>query len=318
MFNGAASRNAVVLENKTERVIYALKDNFNPSCGTVSLWVKPENWYPDTKSYKVFFQIREPGFTFLIYKPREGQYVSFFIQRDKKIYSINKKISNWKPGEWHKLDAVCKTRFVSHIPTVDGKSNAKTMGRKFGADFKMPPPFKNGSITLDEFAWWGTKANDRTAYDEVKIYDRVLSGAEILAAYEKVIPPKKKMTSLPAPVVTIPKTSAKISLDGRIDKQEWQKASLVSVTNQPPQIKDQKNTGAEFYLAHNGKSLYVAGRCKTPATRYSRVKRDGDLWLDDGMEIHIHGADGKSRQYIITPSGAVYDACDGNFESCKT
>ena len=30
MFNGAASRNAVVLENKTERVIYALKDNFNP------------------------------------------------------------------------------------------------------------------------------------------------------------------------------------------------------------------------------------------------------------------------------------------------
>ena len=99
MFNGAASRNAVVLENKTERVIYELKDNFNPACGTVSLWVKPENWYPDTKSYKVFFQIREPGFTFLIYKPREGQYVSFFIQRDKKIYSINKRISNWKPGE---------------------------------------------------------------------------------------------------------------------------------------------------------------------------------------------------------------------------
>ena len=312
MFNGAASRNAVVLENKTERVIYALKDNFNPSCGTVSLWVKPENWYPDTKSYKVFFQIREPGFTFLIYKPREGQYVSFFIQRGKKIYSINKNIANWKPGEWHKLDAVWDSSSMRFY--VDGKSNAKTMGRKFGADFKMPLPFKNGSFTLDEFAWWGTKENDRTAYDEVKIYDRILSGTEILAAYEKVIPPKKKMSSLPVPVVTIPHTDAKIVLDGKMGKQEWQNASLVSVTNQPPQIKDQKDTGAEFYLAHNGRSLFVAGRCKTPATRFSRVKRDGNLWLDDGMEIHIHGKDGKSRQYIITPSGAVYDGCDGKVQ----
>lgn len=312
MSNGAGSRNAVVLENRKERITYELKDNFNPACGTVSLWVKPENWHPDTKSYKVFFQIREPGFTFLIYKNMEAQRISFFIQRGKKTYYVTHGISKWKPGQWHKLDAVWDSSSMRFY--VDGKSNPKTQSRKFGADFKMPPPFKKGAITLDEYAWWRTIPNDRTAYDEVKIYDRVLSGAEIRAAYEKVIPPKKKMKPLEKPVVTIPHTDAKIMIDGRISKQEWQNSSLIPVINQPLHIKKRLNEGADFYLAHNGRSLFVAGLCKTKASRFTRSKRDSELWLDDGMEIHIHGNDGKLRQYIISPAGTIYDACGGKVQ----
>ena len=155
MSNGAGSRNAVILDNRTERIVYSLKDNFNPACGTVSLWVKPENWQPDSKSYKVFFQIREPGFTFLIYKLRDNRQVCFYIQTGKKTYMVSKPIADWKPGVWHKLDAVWDQ---SHMKLyVDGRSAEKRMSRKLGADFKMPKPFSRCAKRCT-CAWAGTSA----------------------------------------------------------------------------------------------------------------------------------------------------------------
>ena len=312
MSNGAGSRNAVILDNRTERIVYSLKDNFNPACGTVSLWVKPENWQPDSKSYKVFFQIREPGFTFLIYKLRDNRQVCFYIQTGKKTYMVSKPIADWKPGVWHKLDAVWDQ---SHMKLyVDGRSAEKRMSRKLGADFKMPGPFAKGSITLDEFSYWRTIPNERTAYDEVKIYDRVLSGTEILAAYEKVIPPTRKITALTAPLVRIPETENAVRLDGKLDPDEWRGCSSIPVINQSPGVKNPENSGAEFLLAHSGKTLRIGAKTNRPAVRFSRTERDSDLWLDDGMELHIHGADGKSRQFIISAGGAVFDAIDGKKE----
>ena len=312
MSNGAGSRNAVVLENRTERVVYALKDNFNPACGTVSLWVKPENWQPDTKSYKVFFQIREPGFTFLIYKLRENRQVCFYIQIGKKTYSVSRNITDWKPGVWHKLDAVWDS---SHMKLyVDGRSAEKRMTRKLGADFKMPKPFSRGAITLDEFAYWGTLPNERTAYDEVKIYDRVLSDSEILAAYEKVVPPVQRITALTPPTVQIPLTVKPIRPDGVLKDAEWEEYSLIPVINQPSKLKNAPNSSAEFRLSYTQDALQIGARANRPAARFGRTGRDGELWLDDGMEIHVHGADGKSRQFIISAAGAVYDSLEGKAE----
>ena len=69
MFDGVASKgNALCLSN-SEQVDYSNFHNHDLRQGTVSFWVVPVNWTPDTETFQVFFESVFPsGYRFLIYK----------------------------------------------------------------------------------------------------------------------------------------------------------------------------------------------------------------------------------------------------------
>jgi len=306
----APKSNAVVLNGK-ERIVYSAVGNFDPRQGTVSLWIKPENWAPDNPYYQIFFQIREPDFVFLIYKLMRTQTLAFYIKVKDQVYAAQASAKSWKPGNWYKLDAVWNRGEMRLY--INGKCDTPAQVKKLGAGFILPDPLKKGAITLNEYEWWHVNKEYATAFDDLKIYDRCLSQEEILTAYEKAIPPVRTAVIEP-PRVTVPQTRPKITLDGKIDPAEWENASSIPIRCQSPNDGNQPESAAAAFLQADSDTLYIAMRANRPATKAVRTEPDGELWLEDSFEVHFYGKDGKHRQIIVSPLGTVYDALDGRKE----
>ena len=126
----------------------------------------------------------------------------------------------------------------------------------------------------------------QTAYDELKIYDRVLSPAEIRDEYEKVFPAKKEIRK---PFAVTP--------------------ALLPVSIP---VSGEKTVRADVSAAFEKGSLVLDYRVAGSGSKKNITTRDGELWLDDAVELHLLGADGKQRQFIVNPAGALYDSLNGN------
>ena len=139
-------------------------------------------------------------------------------------------------------------------------------------------------------------------FDELEIYDRILTPAEIRNNYEKVIPPsaEKKRNELPAPA------GKEITLDGILDKNEWQDAACIPIVN--PVVGAKPGASGVLYIKHTGENLLIgaelSGGTKSTITGNDLV----DIWRDDSFEIHVFTSQKKRYQFIVNPNGAMYDA----------
>ncbi|MFM9009668.1 MAG: hypothetical protein ACKON8_02000, partial [Planctomycetota bacterium] len=101
-------------------------------------------------------------------------------------------------------------------------------------------------------------------------------------------------------------------LDGTLDDPQWQKC--------PPLVlgacdKDQPlEPATEARVLFGPKAVYVGVSCAEPDTAGLSAKvrdRDGEVWADDAVEIHISGDPRLGDyQFILNPAGALYDARD--------
>ena len=172
--------NFVTLSNK-EFVGYTHQDNFNPQCGTISFRVKPVNWNMNDKGvFQNFFEVRsgDCAYRLIINKTPSSSLVSASITWNKKNYSVGVYIP-WKTGEWHKIDFTWDSKGIKLY--LDGKS-ARPHSRgefTFPADPEFPASIKWASMRLNYFQGWQVNPEWVTAYDDLKIYNRVLSQEEI-------------------------------------------------------------------------------------------------------------------------------------------
>ena len=248
MFPGVNGKgNAVTLTNE-ECCEYKLAGNFDPRKGTVSVWVSPQNWKMSSNKWQQFFSVSTPKFNMILYKYLWPKCNMFYIKfpgalGKKKVFTalVMLEDRDWKAGKWHKFDITWDEKGMKFyvdgvMPKVyhnDGQLRIPFYKFQTPMSFPAPDELKKKSVItfgLRESARKnkGTDLNYQTAYDDIKIYNRPLSALEIRAAYEKYFLSKLE-SERKLPVVTIPKTSKGVVIDGKIDKAEWSDAGLVPV-----------------------------------------------------------------------------------------
>ena len=213
------SKNSVCLTN-AESLCYANYRNFDPQQGTVSFWVSPKNWTPSKRKFEVFFTGSNPGgFKLVIAKWIDGE-LRFSIHmnnQDVGVIRVPMPDSDWKADSWHKLDAVwdqTEMRFY-----VDGVL-AKTADiysvfnpLKFKTPRHFPKMADGANIRINDARGYAYDKNDSTAYDNIRIYNRKLSAAEIQEDYLKVFPPANQKAEIP--LAPVPQTeTGTVSVDG--------------------------------------------------------------------------------------------------------
>ena len=289
MYNGPkGKRNAVLLDNR-ECVGYTHTGNFDPRQGTVSFWVKPVNWKMSTAGrFQTFFELRsgDTKYRLIVTKDIAGDLLRFSIANGKwrGIASLNK--TGWQTGEWHKIDCTWNAQgmklYVDGKPPKPGSAQEKI----FKEDPKFPGSIRWARMQINFFSGWKVDPEWQTAYDDLKIYDRVLSPAEIRDEYEKVFPPKKEVRK---PFAVTP--------------------ALLPVSIP---VSGEKTIRADVSAAFEKGSLVLDYRVAGPGSKKDITTRDGELWLDDAVEFHLLGADGKQRQFIVNPAGTLYDSLNGD------
>ena len=195
MYTGPKGKNNAVLLNNKEHIAYTHTDNFNFKQGTVSFWVKPVNWKMSARGkFQTFFELRsgDTKYRFIINKTNSGDALNFLIRCNGKSYITTLPNTGWKTGEWHKIDCTWNSSGMKLY--VDGKppKSGSMQELVFKENPRFPESIRWAEMQLNFLRGWNTDPEWQTAYDELKIYDRVLSPAEILSEYEKVFPAEKQ------------------------------------------------------------------------------------------------------------------------------
>ena len=119
--------------------------------------------------------------------------------------------------------------------------------------------------------------------DEVEIYDRPLSQAQIEALYLRGAGEE----SAPHTVV-IPRADPTPSIDGKLDDPCWATAAKVSLVLH--QTGRRPNAATVGRLCHDSESLYVAFECDEPEVgnlKARATERDGPVCSDDCVEVFV-------------------------------
>lgn len=322
MFPGIkGDKNGGLCMDCRESCVYQMKDNLNPEAGTISLWLSPQNWKVSDNHWQIFFMARQKNFQIRIYKYISPRLLIFYMRApgpDGKIKTymartmLNDK--DWPNNKWHKLDAVwdkygMKLYVDGTMPEVYNKnSQVRIPYNKFTSPVKYPKVDTKGTMTigmprgLEKHK--STDRNSKTAYDEIKVYDRALSASEIRKAYEKYFPATKSHTPS-KPLMTIPLTSTGIKLDGKIEQVEWSDAAVVPIAKfaRTPQ----SGIKSLAYCKYDGRYLYVALHANRPWKRIKHKENDANIWEDDSFELLFYDGVRNNYHLIVNGNGAVYD-----------
>lgn len=147
--------------------------------GTLSFWVQPLDWQGNdglyhyfingklgASGYWIFYKSRSPGTgLFFGWDPSEGAY---------RRYNLHQSILDWKPGEWHHIAGTWSDRDRVTL-WLDGVRVGLTRGIHLPENDLLPDSFAIGGAQADH--------PGETAIDELKLFDRALTPAEILALY---------------------------------------------------------------------------------------------------------------------------------------
>ena len=115
----------------------------------------------------------------------------------------------------------------------------------------------------------------------------------------------------PVPAASCPRVAQAPAVDGNLDDPAWQVAGALSpfVLHGAPAAPKQQT---DIRLCRDDQNLYVAITCHGPtgALAAAHTGRDGDLWMDDAVELFLD-PDGRREEYfhlVVNAAGARYDA----------
>lgn len=188
-FNG---KNAFLRQDH-ETLSYDAKGNFNPVQGALSVWVQPVNWEPAGEKLKplghkhflsINFQNAKGHATLSLYKYYTQDDLVFLIttELNKSNWLVRVPGSIYKKGQWIKFDATWG----------DGRMTLYINGKEVGSnayeheyDDIAQAGVASGKIMVNPILWGGENESwdNKTTIDEVKIFDRVLSAAEVARNY---------------------------------------------------------------------------------------------------------------------------------------
>ena len=317
-------RNALNLSN-SEQLYYKMKGNFNPKKGTVIIWIAPHNWDVSKPKFQLFFSAVQNKYNFRIAKTGNN-YISATISykipyQGKKAFGTTVKARvdsvDWKRGRYHQVAVTWNDKVMNLY--IDGRKPVKTP--IFIGNRRVPPtvgtqkfsspvdfPAAKGKIYLGGNTWSKhCLPQHSTAFDHVTVYDDVISAEQVLAEYEKIVPPAKKNVEN---MLRVPKLKGCGKMTGDLSDPVWQKAAKVPVM--PVANAPEKNISALIW--HDGKDLHVGFSTDVPCQKKNHTQRDQKIWEDDVFEFHLRTADKNHYQYIFNANGALYDHLNGKKE----
>lgn len=146
-----------------------------PVAGTVSLWVKPENWTPEDECFHSFFESGGEGADrnwLIFYKYyQRGRLLLRCSDAEGRVGMATAENLGWRPGEWHHLAATWSPKALRIY--VDGEPVAVEVKNSIVPD-RLGETFKVG-----DDGWHIPNPQARTLIDELRIYDHPLSASEI-------------------------------------------------------------------------------------------------------------------------------------------
>ncbi|MBQ7207740.1 MAG: hypothetical protein IJS01_08090 [Lentisphaeria bacterium] len=318
MFPGVNGKGNSLLIANNERLTYRAKGNFNAPQGTVSLWVQTVNYDLANGKIQTFFCVSgnvgkwPKGYYFRLIK-NGREWKDFLIAQIycrsgdmPKAFSkqVQFKTANWKKGTWHHIALTWNRNHFAmyvdgvlhpHSNTSGPRVNAEGKGIPYDHpdvkfDFSLPPMPDNATIFVGNM-FSKANADDKTAFDRVRIFNRPLSAAEVKKLYEEVIPPAKKEKTLN--FVGIPFTG--------------DPARAARCFLREPMAKPAIRFNAFADLRRDEKNLHVTFVSDRPCGRKNQTERDGKLWEDDSFELHLKAPDQNYYQFIINGNNAVFD-----------
>lgn len=285
---------------------YPAKDNFNINSGSMSFWIKPENWDGnDALPSRLFVSMRGYKHALLVYKLNDQPVLFFYSKANlasptpSDNNSVAYRISDWKKGEWHFV--VCSWTEKSMSLYVDGQRAA------FGSRKAFTDQLFEICVGFNP-VWEAAKQKDLSVISDFKIFDSPLSNDEIEKAWITKggsLTSQRSNSSITAGYSTA-------NVDGVINKDEYAFSGTGFYdTNTGEYARKQSN----FYLGRDDKYLYVAWQSpnggSSPMKSLSR-NRDEKVWEDDCVELHLQSPEKVKYQFIINPNGVVYDSRSSN------
>ena len=318
MFPGVKGKGNAIAMDKTEEVQWDIRKNVNPSAGTLSFWLSPINWSVPTKSQHRFLQLYANDFNLMVMREKTSDeriilYLHSKFPGSAKSFYATAHIDpvKWSKGSWHKIDVTWDNTGMKLY--VDGilqqpKSRTLTVNdnlkvgniyphTRFPENTRLPGEVRFGVIRLG--AVMKVNPEERTAYDNVEIRNRVMSAAEILKEYRKLMPPAIKGAAVHK--LPVPESS---SFDG---------ASSVPMLNSAGDSMTTRavalSGNAFASVCHSNGKLFIRFTSPDAPGRTNHRDRDANIWEDDSFEVHLKNPAGNTVwQFIVNSAGAIYDS----------
>jgi len=285
---------------------YSQPQNLRWQEGTLSFWVKPLDW--DCKDgnnhYLAHMEMEDTlSFVWSVYPPWLEYRQSRISDRD--IYKKNATGPAPEKDKWQQISVSWRDK--EQWTYVNGKlSKYTTEG--------VPGYIGGGSY----FAF-GDAQKFHTAFDEILVLAEALGEAGAKALYDRVTKDGS------GPLVTLPETDGKITIDGQIDEAEYSGAAkltgwidaILGIAN---------DDGTKANLTYDKDNLYIAFTFPIPE-KYRRdkvgyvarpVKMDAEeadseaIFDDDYFEVIIGVADKDVYRFALNAAGTRYDSKNGD------
>ena len=264
-----------------ERLDYDMKGNFDVRQGSVSLWVKSVNWEGKELTFQHFFCAQVKGaFNFYIYKYCQPTLLTFYISMGRRKVFARTPANRWRPGEWYKIDCTWDRRSMKLY--VNSKMESETI---IPSDFELPAR-DDGHFTITPVEYWKSrcKPDDRTAVDEVKVYNRVLSVAEIRRAYLKLA----GKGEAPAPVDVVHEIDTKVNVVRvRVDAFEMAQKTEADLTAR-----------AQLRAADDQRTIAQAGTALKDAMATVELPYKSLAPDKYAITVEVASADGKHKEEV--------------------
>ena len=194
-----------LVRTNAQRLFYKAPGNFTAAQGTVSFWFQMVNYDLENDDLQSIFSVIDNNkrkwpnaFQFRILKNKK-EWKNFIVAQiyykdDKMEKPINIQtqqftgLKKWKAGEWHNITITWDNKQMCLY--LDGVADASNHGlpgvppnvpvEKY--DFQLPEMTKEARIFIGNYF----KAKDcSSAFDQIRIYNKALTSAEVKALVEK-------------------------------------------------------------------------------------------------------------------------------------
>ena len=283
------------VQDRNYRYVYSGMKNLNSEKGAMSFWVKPVDWDgKDAAPHRLFVHLNAPNkATMTIYKVLNNPSLyCHIVSQGVGVAKPMGRIADWKKGEWHHIVVCWEKGALSTF--VDGVMGGTMSFNPFDCQFTQ--------IVLGRLGW--QFESGASAMDELRVYDAPLSMNEIEGLYNGSAKVGKGEMRL-----NVGKAKKAPVVDGIIGKDEYVLGAAGFIQYNKRSLIP-KERQVEYYLSHDGERLYVG--MASPAPVFPKVQkfmgRDGNVWEDETVEIHIDVIGKKQYQFIMNPSDGIYDS----------
>ena len=163
------------------RCSFFVDEGFFPAQGTLSMWVRPEDWTPATRHF-VFFarlsltEVQREYVRMILYKYWDTKELALLAQNtvgEKRHSLIRTPIDSWQQGQWHHLAVTWDERHFR--PYVDGERKGEA------AAVELPRQGRWEIAVGTPFPGWAYIGKERSVIDEVAVWPKALAADEIRA-----------------------------------------------------------------------------------------------------------------------------------------